>query len=220
MKVYYDIEQGTEEWFEVKDLKFSASNASTILAEGAGLKTLIKDMLAEHYSSGNYEEYSNKYTNKDMERGKEFEDKARSIYCLEVGEEVEQVGFIEMNEHVGCSPDGLVGEDGLIEIKNFSDKVYLELLLSDKIEKKYFNQMQMQMFVSGRKWCDFFVFNPNFKEKRFYLKRVYPDAETFANLDSALKNATKQLLEQKAILDNIMKGNNNGTKQSRTNRKN
>lgn len=206
MKIYKDIKQQTPEWYAVKDLKFTASNASTILAEGAGLKTLIKELLADHYSSNNFEEYSNRYTNKDMDRGNEFEDKARAIYEFETGNTVEQVGFIEINEYIGCSPDGLVGDDGLIEIKNHSDKVYLELLLTDKIDKKYINQMQMQMYVSGRKWCDYFGFNPNFTDKPFYLKRIYPDKDTFAHLDTALPQAVKQLKEQKEKLDKIMKG--------------
>lgn len=214
MKIYTDIEQGTEEWYEIRKLKFTASHASTILAEGAGLKTLIKEMLAEYYSSGNYEQYSNKYTNKDMERGNEYEDTARSIYQLETGSNVEQVGFVELDEHIGCSPDGLVGKDGLIEIKNHSDKVYLELLLTGKIDKKYLNQMQMQMYVTGRKWCDYFGFNPNFTDKPFYLKRIYPDLDTMAHLSTALPQAVKMLVEQKAELDKIIKGENNGTKQS------
>lgn len=210
MKIYKDLEQNTQEWFDVRDLKFTASNASTILADGAGLKTLIKEMLAEHYSSGNYEQYSNKYTNKDMERGHEFEDKARMTYEFETGNSVEQVGFVEMDKHIGCSPDGLVGKDGLVEIKNFSDKVYLELLLTDKIDKKYYNQMQMQMYVTGRKWCDYFVFNPNFTDKPFYLKRVLPDTTTMEQLSEILPQAVKQLKEQKAILDKIMKGAKHG----------
>ena len=188
----------------MKDLKFTASHASAILAEGAGLKTLIKEMLAEHYSSGEYEEYSKKYTNKDIERGNEFEDKARSIYQLETGNKVTQVGFVEMDEYVGCSPDGLVNDNGLIEIKNLSDKVYLELLLSGKIEKKYFNQMQMQMYVTNREWCDFFAFNPNFTDKPFFIQRVKPDLETMANLGNALKHAIVLLKEQHKILENII----------------
>ena len=213
MKIYKDIDQNTQEWFDIRDLKFTASNASTILAEGAGLKTLIKEMLAEHYSSGNFEEYSNKYTNKDMDRGHEFEDKARMTYEFETGNTVEQVGFVELNKYVGCSPDGLVNDDGLIEIKNHSDKVYLELLLTDKIDKKYYNQMQMQMYVTGRKWCDYFGFNPNFTDKPFYLKRIFPDTDVFAHLDTALKQAIKDLKEQKKKLDEIItKGVTDGTK--------
>lgn len=204
MKIYEDIIQRTPEWYAVKDLHLTASHASAILAEGAGLKTLIKELLADHYSSNVYEAYSSRYTNKDIERGNEFEDKARSIYQLETGNVVKQVGFIELDEHVGCSPDGLVNDDGLIEIKNLSDKVYLELLLNRKIEKKYYNQMQMQMYVSGRKWCDFFAFNPNFTDKPFFIQRVKPDIETFANLGNALKHAVTLLKEQHLILDNIM----------------
>ena len=204
MIIYEDIEQRTDEWYRIRDLKFTASHASTILAEGAGLKTLIKEILADHYSSKTYEEFSDKYTNNNIERGNEFEDKARTIYEMEVCLPVKQVGFVEMSDHVGCSPDGMVGDEGLVEIKNHNDKYYVNLLLTNKIEKKYYNQMQMQLYVTDRKWCDYFAFNPNFPEKPFVLIRVYPDEITFGKLRNALERATNDLLEQKKIIDDVI----------------
>lgn len=202
IKYYYDIEQGTKEWRDIRKLHFTASNANTIIANGKGLQTLVDDMLSEYYSSGNFPEYTDDYKNYQMKRGNDFEEKARKIYEFETGNKVDTVGFIELDEHIGVSPDGLIGDDGLIEIKNHSDKVFLKLAETKKIDKKYLDQMQMQMFVSGRSWCDYFAFNPNFNP--CYIKiRVNKDVETYKQIVEGL-GAGKALLEQKkAELDKI-----------------
>ena len=204
MKIY-NMEQGSKEWHDIRKLKFTASNATTIMAMGQGVKTLIKQMLAEYYSSANYPDYTAKYENVHIRRGHEYEDKARQIYSLETGYKVTVVGFIEADEHEGCSPDGLVEDDGLLEIKNLSDNAFLELVLTDKIEKKHIDQMQMQLYETGRKWCDYFAFNPNFTPC-YYKRRIYPDLETFERLSYGLSYAKKALIVQKDKLD---KGVNN-----------
>lgn len=202
MKIY-DFEQRSPEWYEIRKAKFTASDANTILAMGKGLQTLVNKKLAEYYSSGNFEEYTTTYTNKNIDRGVKFEEQARSIYELETGQSVKQVGFVEENEYLGCSPDGLVGENGLIEIKNHNDEVFLKLLEDRKIEKKYLDQMQMQMYVTGRKWCDYFGFNPNYSPC-FVRIRVNADVETFKSLDEAIKYATTLFINRKNQLDKIL----------------
>lgn len=203
MKIY-NFKQNTPEWYQIRKMKFTASNANTILAQGKGLKTLIKKMLTEHYSSGNYEEYLNKFQNDHMKRGKEFEDKARAIYELETGNEVIEVGFVERNEHIGCSPDGLVGKDGLIEIKNFCDDRFFDLMITGRIEKKYLDQMDMQMYVTEREWCDFFVFNPNFEKKPFFLTRIKRDEEKMQIIENALNNAVEKLLSEQERIEKLI----------------
>lgn len=209
MKIY-NMEQGTKEWKDVRKLKFTASNASTIIANGKGLQTLVDEMLAEYYSSGKFEEYTDEYKNYQMKRGNDFEDKARTIYELETGNKVEQVGFIELNDRVGVSPDGLIGDDGLIEIKNHSDKVFLKLAETQKIDKKYLDQMQMQMFVSGRAWCDYFAFNPNFNP--CYIKiRVNKDIDVFKAIVEGLQSGRAILEQKKAELDKLFEIDNERT---------
>lgn len=203
MKIYEGIEQGTKEWKQLRELKFTASHASTIMANGKGLQTLVKKMLAEYYSSGEYEEYSSEYKNSQMQRGNDFEDKARMIYELETGEEVKQVTFVELNKFVGASPDGLVGEYGLIEIKNHNDEVFLQLVLDKKIDKKYLDQMQMQMYVTGRQWCDYFGFNPNFNPS-FVKIRVFRDPNKLAILEDGLKTGVGLLVSKKKSLDTVL----------------
>ena len=204
MKIYKDIKQNTKEWYNIRKLKFTASHASTIMAQGKGLKTLIRDMLAEYYSSGNYPEYEDKYKNSDIDRGNKFEDKARTIYELETGNEVEQIGFAELDEYpAGASPDALSGEDGLVEFKNHNDKVFTQLLIDGKIKPEYINQMQMQMYVTGRKWCDYFAFNPNFTPC-YFLKRFYPDLDAYERIEQGIKTGMEMLNKQKEQLDKIL----------------
>lgn len=152
--------QGSDEWFAARLGKLTASKAQTIQANGKGLETLVYQLVAEKLSGAR----EDTYTNPDMERGNELEDTARSSYEMETGNEVIQVGFCEQNEHVGASPDGFVGEDGLVEIKCPKNSNYIKTKYTQKIDKAYEWQMQMQMFVTDRKWCDYVVFNENFPD--------------------------------------------------------
>ncbi len=212
-----EIVQGTKEWHDLRCLKFTASNAETIQANGKGLETLVKEMLARHYSSQQYDEYTQAYKSPDMQRGNDFEAQARSVYELETGNSVKEVGFIERSDFIGCSPDGLVtleGKDkytGLIEIKNHSDKVFLELILSEKIDKKYIQQMQYQLWTSELDFCDYFGYNPNF-EPSFYMERILPDAQMFEKFEigvstgvELLKNSQDILKDRLKVLETVVK---------------
>lgn len=179
MKIINNITQGTPEWFEIRKGKMSASHAQAIGNIGKGLETYIYELMAESYSSAEKEQFSNEH----IERGNELEATARGIYELENGIEVEQVGFVEYDEFVGCSPDGLVGEDGLIEIKCPNDTEYLKYLLfgKEQIDTKYVWQCQMQMLITERKWNDLIIYNPNF-QKSMLVFRIEPDKEKFEAL--------------------------------------
>jgi len=97
-----------------------------------------------------------------MQWGVETEHQARAAYEVTTGDFVEQIAFVDHPSIVnfGCSPDGLVGDEGLIEIKCPNTATHLEYLETDAPPKKYFIQMQAQMAVTGRKWCDFVSFDP------------------------------------------------------------
>ncbi len=175
MVKHKDIVQGSTEWFDLK-LKYplTASEAQAIGSQGKGLETLCWDKMAEKESSAPRDSF----TNKHLERGVELEPQAREIYSLETGNEVEIVGFItdeSISKVGGASPDSLVNEDGLLEIKCYEDKKYFRAMKKGlEIESAYLWQMQMQMLFTGRKWCDFAVYNPNFK-KSLLVQRVFPD---------------------------------------------
>ena len=159
MKIH-KMDQRSDEWFDIRKGKLTASNAQAIGANGKGLETLVYQLLAEKYS--NNKEH---YTNKDMERGIELEDQARMTYEVERNN-VKEVGFIELDEFVGCSPDGLVGKDGGIEIKCPNDAGFFKLMVNgrDAIESKYLWQVQMTLYITKRSWWDLVFYNPNFNQ--------------------------------------------------------
>lgn len=174
MQIHKDIIQGTPEWHAIRKGKMTASHAQEIGNNGKGLETYIFQILAAEYSSGEVEFYSNK----NMERGTELEDAARSMYELETGATVDQVGFILHNDFVGCSPDGLIGNDGGIEIKCHDDVSHFKMLVngSKEIDSKYLWQIQMNLLITGRQWWDYVAYNPNFKQS-LIITRVLPDRE-------------------------------------------
>jgi putative phage-type endonuclease len=196
-KIHKDIEQGSDAWREIRKGKMTGSNAQAIGNNGKGLETYIIAMMAEAYSSGEKEEY----TSKHLERGNELEPIARDIYTLQTGNEVEQVGFIEIDEFSGVSPDGLVGDDGLIEIKCIDDVGYFRYLLNGEkeIDSKYIWQVQMGLYATGRKWCDIIIYNPNY-EKSMLIFRIYPDMEMFKKLDIGLTTGKQRIIEIKEKL--------------------
>ena len=181
MKIYNDLEQGTEEWHTVRLGKFTASDAYAIASNGKGLETLCFEKVAE-IKTGKTKE---SYTNGDIDRGKELESLARSSYEVETGIVATQVGFIEEDERVGCSPDGLVEDNGLVEIKCKSDSNYVKYLYDGKIDPAHEWQMQMQMLITGRKWVDYVVFNPNF-EKTVSIVRVKRNEESIKALQAGI----------------------------------
>ena len=195
MKVYPDIIQQSPEWFELRKGKMTASHATAIGNQGKGLVTYIDDLILNMIIEPEF------YTNKDLERGNEHEPIARQVYEFEKGVTVYQVGFISYNDFVGCSPDGLIENDGDLEIKARNNKIHFVLLKTGKVDSGTIWQMNMGMLISGRKWCDFVSYNPNFKQSLF-VKRFYPDPIKF---DALLKGfeigekMIKELLENSNI---------------------
>ena len=179
MKIYKDIIQRSDEWFEVKQGKMSASHSTAIGSGGAGLTTYIYEVVAGMYSSGSDENY----ISADMQRGIDLEPEARVLYSLETGEGVDEVGFIEYNEYVGCSPDGLVRKTGGIEIKCPNNTKFFKLLVNGEkeIDTSYIWQIQMSLLITGRTWWDFVAYNQNF-ENNLVIIRIFPDEEKFEKI--------------------------------------
>ena len=201
MKIH-NFEQRTEDWYNIRKGKMTASNAETIIANGKGLETYIYNLMAEYYSSAEKENY----INADMQRGIDLEPEARLEFEFYTDLDVQEVGFIEYNEFIGVSPDGLVGDDGLIEIKCPNDSIYFKLLLSNNIKPEYIAQMQMQMYVTDRQYCYFVSYNPNF-EKSLYIKKINRDEEMIDKLKKGLERGTELIKE---IKKNFRKVGTNG----------
>lgn len=192
MKVYNEILQGSDEWKALRKGKMTASNAQAIGNIGKGLDTYILDLMADSLSSGEFENY----TNAHMERGNDLEASARSIYELETGQTVEQVGFVEYNDFVGCSPDGLIGEDGLLEVKCHADKKHFRLMLNGEkeIDSSYIWQVQMQMLITERSYAILLCYNPNFTLSLLSF-RIDRDEEKIEKLKQGFKYGEEKIKE-------------------------
>jgi len=196
----HNIEQKTKEWFDLRNKHpLTASNATAIATGGKGLETLCWTATAERLSTAE----KIHYTNEDMERGNELEGQARSLYEMETGNTVEEVGFVtnsKISKVAGCSPDGLVNEDGNLEIKCPADVKYLQMVADYKttgtfeVENGYMAQMQMQMLIAERKWTDYMVFNPNFSPS-FLIQRIQVDDTIVEKLKKGIKKGEELLKE-------------------------
>lgn len=201
MKIH-NFEQRTEDWYNIRKGKMTASNADTIIANGKGLETYIYNLMAEYYSSAEKENY----INADMQRGIDLEPEAKIEFQFYTGLDIKEVGCVELNDYILASPDGLIGDDGLIEIKCPNDSVYFKLLLSDNIKPEYIAQMQMQLYVTDRQYCYFVSYNPNF-EKSLYIKKITRDEEMIEKLKKGLDKGTELIKE---IKKNFRKVGQNG----------
>ena len=201
MKIH-NFEQRTEDWYNIRKGKMTASNAETIIANGKGLETYIYNLMAEYYSSAEKENY----INADMQRGIDLEPEAKIEFQFYTGLDIKEVGCVELNEYILASPDGLIGDDRLIEIKCPNDSIYFKLLLNNNIKPEYIAQMQMQMYVTDRQYCYFVSYNPNF-EKSLYIKKINRDEEMIEKLKKGLERGTQLIKE---IKENFRKVGTNG----------
>jgi len=187
-----NCEQGTQEWFKSRAGIPSASNFDKIItSKGESSKQAEKYMfrLAGERITGMTEET---YQNLAMQRGVELESEARSYYELTTGQTVEQVGFCIHEGRFGCSPDGMIGDDGLIEIKCPQMATHVGYLLNGKVPTDYFQQTQGQLLVTGRKWLDFISYYPCMKP---LVVRIERDDGFLHKLEIKLKVFVKQLDE-------------------------
>lgn len=199
-RVIHTMQQGTDEWHAVRKYRFTGSNATAIAAAGAGLDTYVKKKILE--IMGKSEE---RYYGADMERGHDLEPLGRLTYAFERKVNVYEVGFISFGPDAGCSPDGMVDadgiietEDGIIEIKARNNEKHFELLTGGAMESGVKNQMQYNLYVSGRAWCDFVSYNPNFAQPLF-VQRFRRDEAYIQKIEMGLLKGSAML---KVLLQN------------------
>lgn len=170
------IIQGSEEWKVLRLGKVTASKVADVMAKtksgySASRANYAAQLIAERLTGTPAE----MFTNAAMQHGTETEPEARDAYCFYQGVTVEQVAFVPHPkiDQAGCSPDGLVGDSGLVEIKCPQTATHLETLLGQAVPAKYETQMQFQMACTGRAWCDFVSYDPRMPENmRLFIKRV------------------------------------------------
>jgi len=112
MKIIKDVDQKSDEWKKLRLGRFGSTDAQSVSANGKGLVTICYQKVGELVTG----KLPESYTNAHMERGNEYEDMARSAYEIETGNLVTQVGYFDFDEFTGGSPDGLVGDDGLVKL--------------------------------------------------------------------------------------------------------
>ena len=177
LHIYTDMEQGTEEWLAARCGILTASTIGQLItaktvrpADNDYSRGLTMTLIAQRIT-GYVEEVP---ISKDMERGNLAEPYARDLYAEHYAP-VQEVGFMVREEpwgRLGYSPDGLVGDDGLIEIKSPRQKAHLTTILADSVPPYYMAQCQTGLYVSGREWVDFISYHGGMP---LYVKRVTPD---------------------------------------------
>ena len=180
------IEQGSDAWHQLRLGKVTASRVSDVMAkiktgESASRKNYRAELVVQRLTGLP----SESFTNAAMEWGTATEPMARIAYEIAKEVLVEQVGFIDHPTIAmfGCSPDGLA-HDGMIEIKCPNSATHIEYLTDNKAPAKYINQMQCQMAVTGRKWCDFVSFDPRLPEDlQLFVVRVERDQKYIDSME-------------------------------------
>lgn len=193
------IEQGSAEWHLQRLGKVTASRVADVLSKGksgesAGRKNYRTELVVQRLT-GQPGEY---FTNAAMEWGTATEPMARVAYEATMGIFVNQVAFIDHPRIVnfGCSPDGLIGDDGLLEIKCPNSSTHIEYLTDDKPPAKYIPQMQCQMAVMGSKWCDFVSFDPRLpNDLQLFVVRLERDEEYIKAMEAEVEKFLSEVDE-------------------------
>lgn len=189
----YKMEQNTVEWALARAGIPTASCFDKVQAKGRkGERSKTRDgylyQLADEQIYGDPVEA---YTNADMERGKVMEAEARSIYALERDVMPEQVGFVFNHDlSAGCSPDSLIGEDGILQIKTSFPRLWVPLMIKGEFPEEHRAQCQGELLVTGRKWIDLMIYWPR---RRPFIVRAERDVEYLSGLRSALVAFNQEL---------------------------
>ena len=184
-------EQGSESWFKHRIGSIGGSSISSVVAGGQGKmrKSLLYTLAGEILSGVKHEGYRNA----DMDRGIEQEADARNVYAMEREVEVVQVGLVKQNEFRHFSPDGLIGTDGMIEIKCVIPKVQVETIDTGKIDGGYIKQIQWGLFICKRYWADFISWSPLVVDCPIWIKRVERDEKLIKELIDGAEKFTDEL---------------------------
>ena len=188
------IEQRTDEWFQQRLGKVTASRISDVIAKTkTGISTSRQNYLIQLVSERLTGKKTDSYTNQAMQDGIEREPIARKLYESKTNSIVTEVGFFDhpVIKNSGASPDGAVNSEeegkyaGLIEIKCPIETTHTNTLMSKSVPTKYIPQMQWQMACTNARWVDFISFNPNFPDElQVFIKRLDRDDDYIAELET------------------------------------
>ena len=185
MPTYHNMPQRTDEWFEIKLGKIGGSEFSKLFMKPTtqGYKDLVLSKAIEIVTGVAVDDgFAGSYWTR---RGTDLEPPAVKEYEKRTFNKVHAVGFVEMNEFVGCSPDGLIGENGGFEGKCLKYSNHVEMIKNPHIPKDYLWQCIGFLFVTKRAWIDFNCFHPGLKSVTIRLTKEECAAD-FAALQEAL----------------------------------
>lgn len=197
-------EQGTQEWLQERCGKVTASRIADLMARtksgwGASRANYASQLICERLTGC----VQPSFTNAAMIHGTETEPEARRAYEFFVDRDVQQVGFVPHPDILmaGASPDGLVGNDGLLELKCPNTATHIETLLLGQIPDKYMKQMQFQMACTGREWCDFASYDNRLPERmRLFVQRVSRSTPVIKEIEEEVSAFLKEIDEAVAQL--------------------
>lgn len=183
-------DQRTEEWFTARLGKVTGSRVADVLAKtksgySASRASYMAELICERLTG----QQAERFTNAAMAWGTETEPQARAAYEFLTDNPVVETGFVlhPALADFGASPDGLVGADGLVEIKCPNSATHIDTLLTETVPGKYITQMQAQMACTGRSWCDFVSFDPRLNgDLQMWVKRVHRDEAFIADMESEI----------------------------------
>ncbi len=193
--IHHEIEQNTEAWMELRKGKFTASSFKDLFMKDttAGYRKAIRRVVYERLTGEQPESFSNEY----MDRGHELEPFAREEYEKQTFNTIDDPGFFELNEWVGASPDGLVGDDGIVEIKCPAYNTMIDYLMKPSLPTVYKWQVHGQMWVTGRLWCDFMCYHPSLKP---IIIRIERDEDIITELEDKVNSCIEEV---KQIINKI-----------------
>ncbi len=200
----HDVTQGTDDWQALRLGKVTASRLADLMARtrngwGASRQNYMAELVAERLTGVKTEGFSNAA----IKWGLEMEPQARDAYVFFADADVTQIGFVDHPRiaMTGASPDGLVGDAGLVEIKCPLTATHIETLLTASVREKYLFQMQWQMACTGRQWCDFVSYDPRMPERmRYFCQRVPRNDRLIADLEREVSEFLREVADKVAAL--------------------
>lgn len=200
------MEQRTDEWYAARLGRATASNFGKVLAkiktgEAADRRNYRAQLVIERLTGNRQEGYSNAA----MQWGTEQEPFARIAYMADRGVDVQEVGFIQHSTLMaGCSPDGLIATDGLIEIKCPVSATHIETLKTQHMPLEHMPQVQGQMWIAGREWCDFVSYDPRMPEKlQMFVQRIPRDDQYIKALAFEVERFLEEVAAEVTALQKI-----------------
>lgn len=209
------MQQRTDEWYEARLGKATASKFGDVMTviktgEAAARKNYRAELVAERLSG----QPTDSYTSGPMQWGIDTEPLARLKYVILTGNIVDECGFYEHDSLMaGASPDGLIGNDGLIEIKCPNTATHIETLHTEEIPKQYYWQIMGQLWITGRKWADYVSFDPRLPDNAaLFIKRIERDDEQIKKLEANISDFLITVDEEVSFVTNYKKEKEGGKK--------